>query len=149
MVYTLITVFFFTFSRIYEYFSFGEASVYALALRSTADRRGRVYFSKLILIFRDSVSQSLNSAVATIAAGVRGIVNLSGRSTTLDLHLPVCWDWLAGLALLSMILPEVYGDRHKIPKVLTHTELKASWFPLFIKTRVWEILFSQTFSLQS
>ena len=46
-----------------------------------------------------------NSAVATIAAGVlfRGIVNLSGRSTTLDLPYWYVGLVLAGLALLSMI----------------------------------------------
>ena len=46
-----------------------------------------------------------NSAVATIAVGVlfRGIVNLSGRSTTLDLPYWYVGIGLAGLALLSMI----------------------------------------------
>lgn len=46
-----------------------------------------------------------NSAVATIAAGVlfRGIVNLSGRSTTLDLPYWYVGLVLAGLTLLSMI----------------------------------------------
>lgn len=46
-----------------------------------------------------------NSAVATIATGVlfRGIVNLSGRSTTLDLPYWYVGIGLAGLALLSMI----------------------------------------------
>ena len=46
-----------------------------------------------------------NSAVATIATGVlfRGIVNLSGRSTTMDLPYWYVGVGLAGLALLSMI----------------------------------------------
>ena len=45
-----------------------------------------------------------NSAVATIATGVlfRGIVNLSGRSTTMDLPYWYVGIGLAGLALLSM-----------------------------------------------
>lgn len=45
-----------------------------------------------------------NSAVATIATGVlfRGIVNLSGRSTTMDLPFWYVGIGLAGLALLSM-----------------------------------------------
>ena len=44
-----------------------------------------------------------NSAVATIATGVlfRGIVNLSGRSTTMDLPYWYVGIGLAGLALLS------------------------------------------------
>ena len=47
-----------------------------------------------------------NSAVAPIATGVlfRGIVNLSGRSTTMDLPYWYVGVGLAGLALLSMIL---------------------------------------------
>ena len=46
-----------------------------------------------------------NSAVATIATGVlfRGIVNLSGRSTTMDLPYWYVGVGLAGFALLSMI----------------------------------------------
>lgn len=46
-----------------------------------------------------------NSAVATITTGVlfRGIVNLSGRSTTMDLPYWYVGVALAGLALLSMI----------------------------------------------
>ena len=46
-----------------------------------------------------------NSAVATMTAGMllRGIVNLSGRSTTLDMPYWYVGVGLAGLALLSMI----------------------------------------------
>ena len=46
-----------------------------------------------------------NSAVATITTGVlfRGIVNLSGRSTTMDLPYWYVGVGLAGFALLSMI----------------------------------------------
>ena len=107
VVYTLITVFFFIFSRIYEHFSFGETSVYMHWLFGVPLIGGVVLliFQKLILNLSRLSLNLWNSAVATIAAGVlfRGIVNLSGRSTTLDLPYWYVGIGLAGLALLSMI----------------------------------------------
>ena len=107
VVYTLITVFFFIFSRIYEQFSFGETSVYMHWLFGVP-LIGEVVlliFQKLIPNLSRLSLNLWNSAVATIAAGVlfRGIVNLSGRSTTLDLPYWYVGLVLAGLALLSMI----------------------------------------------
>ena len=107
VVYTLITVFFFIFSRIYEHFSFGETSVYMHWLFGVP-LIGEVVlliFQKLIPNLSRLSLNLWNSAVATIAAGVlfRGIVNLSGRSTTLDLPYWYVGLILAGLALLSMI----------------------------------------------
>ena len=86
--YTLITIFFFAFSRIYEAFSFGETSVHMHYLFAVPLVGGIIlaillkafaYFSRLSL-------NLWNSAVAIITTGTlfRGIVNLSGRSTTLD-----------------------------------------------------------------
>lgn len=107
VVYTLITVFFFIFSRIYEHFSFGETSVYMHWLFGVPLIGGVVLliFQKLIPNLSGLSLNLWNSAVATIAAGVlfRGIVNLSGRSTTLDLPYWYVGLVLAGLALLSMI----------------------------------------------
>ena len=107
VVYTLITVFFFIFSRIYEHFSYGETSVYMHWLFGVPLIGGVVLliFQKLILNLSRLSLNLWNSAVATIAAGVlfRGIVNLSGRSTTLDLPYWYVGLVLAGLALLSMI----------------------------------------------
>lgn len=107
VVYTLITVFFSIFSRIYEHFSFGETSVYMHWLFGVPLIGGVVLliFQKLILNLSRLSLNLWNSAVATIAAGVlfRGIVNLSGRSTTLDLPYWYVGLALAGLALLSMI----------------------------------------------
>ena len=107
VVYTLITVFFFIFSRIYEHFSFGETSVYMYWLFGVPLIGGVVLliFQKLIPNLSRLSLNLWNSAVATIAAGVlfRGIVNLSGRSTTLDLPYWYVGIGLAGLALLSMI----------------------------------------------
>ena len=107
MVYTLITVFFFIFSRIYEHFSFGETSVYMHWLFGVPLIGGVVLLiSQKLIPNLSRLSLNLwNSAVATIAVGVlfRGIVNLSGRSTTLDLPYWYVGIGLAGLALLSMI----------------------------------------------
>lgn len=106
VVYTLITVFFFIFSRIYEHFSFGETSVYMHWLFGVPLIGGVVLliFQKLIPNLSRLSLNLWNSAVATIAAGVlfRGIVNLSGRSTTMDLPFWYVGIGLAGLALLSM-----------------------------------------------
>ena len=107
VVYTLLTVVFFIFSRIYEHFSFGETSVYMHWLFGVPLIGGVVLliFQKLIPNLSRLSLNLWNSAVATIAVGVlfRGIVNLSGRSTTLDLPYWYVGIGLAGLALLSMI----------------------------------------------
>ena len=107
VVYALITVFFFIFSRIYEHFSFGETSVYMHYLFGVPLIGGMVLliFQKIIPNLSRLSLNLWNSAVATIATGVlfRGIVNLSGRSTTMDLPYWYVGIGLAGLALLSMI----------------------------------------------
>lgn len=107
VVYALITVFFFIFSRIYEHFSFGETSVYMHYLFGVPLIGGVVLliFQKMIPNLSRLSLNLWNSAVATIATGVlfRGIVNLSGRSTTMDLPYWYMGIGLAGLALLSMI----------------------------------------------
>ena len=106
--YTLITIFFFAFSRIYEAFSFGETSVHMHYLFAVPLVGGIIlaillkafaYFSRLSL-------NLWNSAVAIITTGTlfRGIVNLSGLSTTLDQPY-----WYVGigftiLAILSIFL---------------------------------------------
>lgn len=107
VVYALITVFFFIFSRIYEHFSFGETSVYMHYLFGVPLIGGMVLliFQKMIPNLSRLSLNLWNSAVATIATGVlfRGIVNLSGRSTTMDLPYWYVGVGLAGFALLSMI----------------------------------------------
>ena len=106
-VYTLLSIFFFAFSRIYESFSFGETSTYMHYLYAVP-LVGGILLLVLLNIIPNLSRLSLNlwnSAVATLTAGVlfRGIVNLSGRSTTLDQPY-----WYLGaaftiLALLSMV----------------------------------------------
>ena len=106
--YTLITIFFFAFSRIYEAFSFGETSVHMHYLFAVP-LVGGIILAILLKAFEYFSRLSLNlwnSAVAIITTGTlfRGIVNLSGRSTTLDQPY-----WYVGigftiLAILSIFL---------------------------------------------
>ena len=106
--YTLITIFFFAFSRIYEAFSFEETSVYMHYLFTVPLVGGiiLVILLKALPHFSRINFNLWNSAVAIITAGTlfRGIVNLSGRSTTLDAPY-----WYVGisfsiLAILSVII---------------------------------------------
>ena len=117
--YTLITIFFFAFSRIYEAFSFGETSVYMHYLFAIPLVGGIIlaillkalpYFSRLGL-------NLWNSAVAIITAGTlfRGIVNLSGRSTTLDAPYWYVGISFAVLAILSIFIhPFLTNKRTKV-----------------------------------
>ena len=86
--YTLITIFFFAFSRIYEAFSFGETSVHMHYLFAVPLVGGILLtmFLKVLPQFSRMSLNLWNSAVAILTTGTlfRGIVNLSGRSTTLD-----------------------------------------------------------------
>ena len=106
--YTLITIFFFAFSRIYETFSFGETSVHMHYLFAVPLVGGILLtiFLKVLPHFSRISLNLWNSAVAIITTGTlfRGIVNLSGRSTTLDAPY-----WYVGisfviLAILSIII---------------------------------------------
>jgi len=117
--YTLITIFFFAFSRIYEAFSFGETSVHMHYLFAIPLVGGIIlaillkalpYFSRLGL-------NLWNSAVAIITAGTlfRGIVNLSGRSTTLDAPYWYVGISFAVLAILSIFIhPFLTNKRTKV-----------------------------------
>ena len=106
--YTLITIFFFAFSRIYEAFSFGETSVHMHYLFAVPLVGGVLLtmFLKVLPQFSRMSLNLWNSAVAILTTGTlfRGIVNLSGRSTTLDAPY-----WYVGigfvvLALLSIVI---------------------------------------------
>ena len=106
--YTLITIFFFVFSRIYEAFSFGETSVHMHYLFAVPLVGGILLtmFLKILPQFSRMSLNLWNSAVAILTTGTlfRGIVNLSGRSTTLDAPY-----WYVGigfviLALLSIVI---------------------------------------------
>lgn len=107
LVYTILSIFFFAFSRIYESFSFGETSTYMHYLYAVPLIGGLLLLILLKIIPNLSrLSLNLwNSAVATLTTGVlfRGIVNLSGRSTTLDMPYWYVGTAFAALALLSMV----------------------------------------------
>ena len=103
----LLTIFFFAFSRIYESFSFGETSVHMHYLFSLPLVGGSLLllFMKIIPNLSRLSLNLWNSAVATMTAGMlfRGIVNLSGRSTTLDTPYWYVGAAFAALALLSLV----------------------------------------------
>ena len=106
--YTLITIFFFAFSKIYEAFSFGETSVYMHYL-FTVPLVGGIILAILlkVLPYFSRISLNLwNSAVAIITTGTlfRGIVNLSGRSTTLDAPYWYVGIVFAVIAILSIFI---------------------------------------------
>lgn len=106
--YTLITIFFFAFSRIYEAFSFGETSVHMHYLFAVPLVGGIILAILLkVLPYFSRISLNLwNSAIAIITTGTlfRGIVNLSGRSTTLDVPYWYVGISFAILAILSIII---------------------------------------------
>ena len=107
VAYILLTIFFFAFSRIYESFSFGETSGhmhYLFALPLVGGILLLLFMKVIPNLSRISLNL-WNSAVAIITAGMlfRGIVNLSGRSTTLDMPYWYVGVAFASLALFSMV----------------------------------------------
>ena len=104
--YTLISAFFFVGSRIYEHFSFGETSAFMHYLFLIPLIGGLLLIGLQVFIKGLSrITLNLwNSAVATTTAGAlyRGIVNLSGRSTTLDQPYYYVAGILLALALISL-----------------------------------------------
>ena len=123
--YTLITIFFFAFSRIYEAFSFGETSVHMHYLFAVPLVGGIILAILLkVLPYFSRISLNLwNSAVATITAGTlfRGIVNLSGRSTTLDAPY---WYVGIGFAILAIITIFINPNLWKSTSKVAKTKLK-------------------------
>ncbi|WP_449449859.1 hypothetical protein [Streptococcus suis] len=103
ITYLATTAFLFIFSRIYESLSYGEVSVFMHYMFCVPLIGGAVLLGLLQLIPTLSrLSYNLwNSGVATITAGclLRGIINLSGRSTTLDQPY-----WYIGAAFLVLSL---------------------------------------------
>ena len=106
--YTLITIFLFVFSRIYEAFSFGETSVHMHYLFAVPLVGGILLtmFLKVLPQFSRMSLNLWNSAVAILTTGTlfRGIVNLSGRSTTLDAPYWYVGIVFAVLAIISIFI---------------------------------------------
>ena len=114
--YMLLTIFFFAFSRIYETFSFGETSVHMHYLFVLPLVGGilLLLFMKMIPNLSRLSLNLWNSAVAIMTAGMlfHGIVNLSGRSTILDMPYWYVGAAFAALALLSMVFtPSVWVNK--------------------------------------
>lgn len=105
--YSLLTIFFLAFSRIYESFSFGETSLHMHYL-FVVPLVGGIILAILLKIIPNLARLSLNlwnSAVAVLTAGMlfRGIVNLSGRSTTLDQPY-----WYVGLVFALLAIASLF-----------------------------------------
>ena len=108
--YTLISAFFFVGSRIYEHFSFGETSTFMHYLFLIPLIGGALLVAmQLVVKGLSRLSLNLwNSGVATLTAGAlyRGIVNLSGRSTTMDQPY-----YYLGVAFLALALISLFFVR--------------------------------------
>lgn len=109
--YSLLTIFFLVFSRIYESFSFGETSLHMHYL-FVVPLVGGIILAILLKIIPNLARLSLNlwnSAVAVLTAGMlfRGIVNLSGRSTTLDQPY-----WYIGLAFALLAIVSLFLQKN-------------------------------------
>ena len=120
--YTLITIFFFAFSRIYEAFSFGETSVYMHYLFAVPLVGGIILAILLkVLPYFSRISLNLwNSAVAIATTGTlfRGIVNLSGRSTTLDGPY-----WYVGISFAILAILSIFINPIRLKKNVRTAEV--------------------------
>ena len=108
--YSLLTIFFLVFSRIYESYSFGETSLHMHYL-FVVPLVGGIILAFLLKIIPNLGRISLNlwnSAVAVLTAGMlfRGIVNLSGRSTTLDQPY-----WYVGIAFAILAIVSLFFQK--------------------------------------
>ena len=123
--YILITIFFFAFSKIYEAFSFGETSVHMHYLFTVPLVGGIILtiFLKVLPHFSRISLNLWNSAVAIITAGTlfRGVVNLSGRSTTLDAPY-----WYIGITFVALAIVSIFLNPNlwKKPSKATKTKHK-------------------------
>ena len=117
--YLAMAAFLFIFSRIYESLSYGEVSVF-MHYMFCATLVGGILLLGLLQVKPNlsRITYNLwNSGIATITAGclLRGIINLSGRSTTLD---QPYWYVGAGFLVLSLITLFI-SDRRRTRQKLT------------------------------
>lgn len=114
--YSILTIFFLVFSRIYESFSFGETSLHMHYL-FVVPLVGGVILALLLKIIPNLGRISLNlwnSSVAVLTTGMlfRGIVNLSGRSTTLDQPY-----WYVGIAFSLLAIVSLFLQKKNSKKL--------------------------------
>lgn len=112
MTYLALTSFLFIFSRVYESLSYGETAFHMHYLFCVTLIGGSLLLG-LMTIHRtlSRLTYNLwNSGVATITAGflLRGIINLSGRSTTLDQPY-----WYVGAGFLTLVAISLFIKQAK------------------------------------
>ncbi|NQM12709.1 hypothetical protein HO422_00870 [Streptococcus suis] len=116
--YLAMTAFLFIFSRIYESLSYGEVSVF-MHYMFCATLVGGILLLGLLQV-KPSLSRITynlwNSGIATITAGclLRGIINLSGRSTTLDQPYWYVGAGFLALSLITLFISDTRRTRQKL-----------------------------------
>ena len=115
--YLAMAAFLFIFSRIYESLSYGEVSVF-MHYMFCATLVGGILLLGLLQV-KPNLSRMTynlwNSGIATITAGclLRGIINLSGRSTTLDQPYWYVGAGFLKLSLITLFISEIRRTRQK------------------------------------
>ena len=112
-----MAAFLFIFSRIYESLSYGEVSVFMYYM-FCATLVGGILLLGLLQV-KPNLSRMTynlwNSGIATITAGclLRGIINLSGRSTTLDQPYWYVGAGFLALSLITLFISDTRRTRQK------------------------------------
>ena len=115
--YLAMAAFLFIFSRIYESLSYGEVSVF-MHYMFCATLVGGILLLGLLQV-KPNLSRMTynlwNSGIATITAGClfRGIINLSGRSTTLDQPYWYVGAGFLALSLITLFISDTRRTRQK------------------------------------
>lgn len=126
--YLAMAAFLFIFSRIYESLSYGEVSVF-MHYMFCATLVGGILLLGLLQV-KPNLSRMTynlwNSGIATITAGClfRGIINLSGRSTTLDQPYWYVGAGFLALSLITLFISNTRRTRQKLTAQLTHRLLR-------------------------
>ncbi|MDG4477549.1 hypothetical protein [Streptococcus parasuis] len=115
--YLAMTAFLFIFSRIYESLSYGEVSIF-MHYMFCATLVGGILLLGLLQVKPNlsRITYNLwNSSIATITAGclLRGIINLSGRSTTLDQPYWYVGAGFLALSLITLFISDTRRTRQK------------------------------------
>jgi len=115
--YLAIAAFLFIFSRIYESLSYGEVSVF-MHYMFCATLVGGILLLGLLQVKPNlsRITYNLwNSGIATITAGclLRGIINLYGRSTTLDQPYWYVGAGFLALSLITLFISDTRRTRQK------------------------------------
>ena len=126
--YLAMAAFLFIFSRIYESLSYGEVSVF-MHYMFCATLVGGILLLGLLQVKPNlsRITYNLwNSGIATITAGclLRGIINLSGRSTTLDQPYWYVGAGFLALSLITLFISDTRRTRQKLTAQLTHRLLR-------------------------